>query len=289
MRQTTLRREWPSPVDDHKVGMLALTEETLFVARAVDPETVARLGNEAGDEEVRSAIRGKLHAFRRAEITSVERVRGRARLLVRSKIRNGAIDFRAGDEEGAAALFESLTSALGLRLVGDVRARGFLTWGNPVSALLLLLLTGSYAAFFLPDDFMGRGRPFAMAGAVTGMMAILLWLGYRIMHPVRVLEAARVGMVPPRIADEEVRNEVARSLQVDSGRLTPETHFHHDLKVPPGEVEEALQVLEERWGRSLRVGRIDTFGDLLAAVGSGLPEGVTGPETDTEATEIDLE
>lgn len=279
---------WPSPFDSAKLGVVILTEQSLYYSLRAGSVAIGLLSDEASDSEVEEALQGDYHSAARAEIGSLRLMPGGNRIRLVTERGRRAIEFGREQTARAEEVFRSLVGALELGPVREMNGTWRESIGNQLLVVLLVAIAGIYLGVLaslpvgdpredVPTVFQAVARfargigPAGIWSAMSlGLVGAGGWLLHGLKHPKRVLFAAadEVKSAPatPEVDQEEVRVVMARLLELDPTQLRDETHFAEDLRIPPGVLLDALGELESELEIELASVKIRTYGDLRAAL-----------------------
>ena len=65
---------------------------------------------------------------------------------------------------------------------------------------------------------------------------------------------------------EELMHFIAMSLETRRSKLSAETRFEDDLRVPPGEMESLMEEIGDHFGISIEPIGVRTIGDLFSQI-----------------------
>lgn len=282
---------WPSPVDDNGVGVVILTERTLFHALGAAPSAVEALDPAAATgESIRAILSTNAFEIPREEVRDLVLVRGESRFRIRTSDGCRTVFFRGEATDTARETFDSLRHSLGFESVREARGNRWKSAKTPLLLGLLVLFTGAYlvslaglgadgdaAATFLAPAFLcqlANSLGMETLGLVmaAGLIPCAVWAGHRLSHPFDTMTATRA----PRRAshdphplpgsEEKIRTATAALLGVEPAALRPEARFVEDLRIPPGELSEVLAELAADLQVEISRREIHTFADLLRAL-----------------------
>ena len=261
----------PSPVDGRKQAVVLLTDADLWFAWAMDPESVATLG-ELDEGVVAESIGPRSWSLPRGSIRTLRTTGSGTRIAVRSS--EGRREIVLGETAGDCLRW--LAERLALEPVREVEASWWERVRTPVWWLLLVAFGGAYlllvaqpgASGFGHALLQGIGLPTLSAVIGLALLAAAAWTIHRFRQPQSILVAVRAdGSAdrPAGIAPERVCEATAVLLRIDPDKLSLETRFDEDLGLPPGEVLELVAELEEELGREALPGQVTSIAELVAA------------------------